>query len=80
VPLVSGKGKPVLWGLFLAAAALTTYLFPFHYLALLDLKVAEIAVLALRNILLGAMALLLVTGFRTSEPQARLTSSPASAS
>jgi uncharacterized membrane protein len=69
VPLVSGKWKPVLWGVFLAAAALTTYLFPYHYLELLDLKVTEIVVLVSRNVLLGAMLLLLMNRFRTGAPR-----------
>jgi uncharacterized membrane protein len=69
VPLVSGKWKFGLWGVFLAAAISTTYLFPYHYLELLDLKVTEIVVLVLRNILLGAMLLLLMNRFRTGAPR-----------
>jgi uncharacterized membrane protein len=71
VPLVSGKWKLILWGVFLAAAASTTYLFPYHYLDLLDLKVTEIVVLVLRNVLLGAMVLLLMNRFRTGAPRVK---------
>mgnify|MGYP001026407892 CR=1 FL=1 len=64
VPLVSGKWKSGLWGMFIAAAVLTTYLFPYHYLELFDFNITEIVVLVLRNVLLGAMVLLLVNRFR----------------
>lgn len=68
IPLIAEKWKYGLWGIFIAAAILTTYIFPYHYQGLLDLNTAEIAILVFRNILLVAMVIFLINRLRAIAP------------
>ena len=71
LPLVSGQWRYALWLLFLAAAVLTQYIYPFHYiefeLASLELGSPYLVIMmAGRNFLLAVMAVFLIFPIRPS--------------
>lgn len=71
LPLVNGQWRYAPWLLFLAAAVLTQYIYPFHYiefeLASLELgSPYPVIIMAGRNLLLAVMAVFLIFSSRPS--------------
>jgi len=62
LPLLSGQSRYFVWFLFTAAAALTQYVFPYHYIEFEMGSPGTVAVLASRNILLGVTAFVILWG------------------
>jgi uncharacterized membrane protein len=60
LPLVTGRVRFWIWGIFAAVGVLTYYLFPIAYYDLIDLNTNAVAALAARNVLLILMAFLLL--------------------
>lgn len=60
VALVAVRQRWWVWAMFVAAAALSYYVFPDRYYDLMDFKGTAVAALVLRNLLLLAIALLLL--------------------
>jgi uncharacterized membrane protein len=67
VPLVEGRNRRVVWGLFALVGVMTFYVFPTHYeqLVMHD-SGAVIAVLVLRNLFLVVLAILVADSVRES--------------
>jgi len=60
VPLIRGRWGYGSWAIFILLGAMTYYVFPEHYLGLLELSQPVVAVLFCRNVLLMLMAALLL--------------------
>ncbi|MCL2679377.1 MAG: hypothetical protein FWF18_03750 [Dehalococcoidia bacterium] len=58
-PLLSGRFRAALWGIFIVAACFTQYIYPVRYWDLVDKQVVMVWVLLLRNALLVLMVVLL---------------------
>lgn len=77
MPLVFGKWRYAIWIVFLIIGALTYYIFPGHYSALLALKSGPAAVLLVRNILLILLAVFVGISLRRTKAQIEATESHA---
>ncbi|MBI2830217.1 MAG: hypothetical protein HYX81_03565 [Chloroflexi bacterium] len=66
VPVVTGRARCWTWGAFIPIALMTYYIFPTHYLQLVDLNQTVVSILILRNALLVALFFLLFPLFRTA--------------
>jgi hypothetical protein len=64
VPLVAGSRARATWVVFAAIGALTYYIYPVRYPALLQRQDGPVALLVVRNALLVALAVLLASGLR----------------
>lgn len=62
LPLFGGQSRYFVWVLFAAAAALTQYVFPYHYIEFELGSFAPVAMMAVRNLLLVAAAIVLLRG------------------
>jgi len=59
LPLLSGRQRYVMWGIFIVIGALTYYIFPLHYVELIYLENEAVAILLLRNVLLVLLTVLI---------------------
>jgi len=66
IPLITGRWKNVSWIIFSVVSILTHYLFPMHYNSFMRENPQMIYVLLSRNILLTALAILLVEWKQTA--------------
>ena len=68
VPLLVQRGRYIILGVFILTGAITYYLFPHAYLELIDLKTVPVIFLFIRNLLLVALTILVVTYLRRMKP------------
>jgi len=62
LPLLGGQSRYIAWPLFAAAAALTQYVFPYHYIEFELGDTVPVVMLAGRNLLLVAVAVVILRG------------------
>jgi len=60
LPLLGGRSRYLVWSLFVVAAALTQYVFPYHYIEFELGNPVPVAMLFIRNLLLIAVAIVLL--------------------
>ena len=60
LPLIGGRWRNVVWGLFIVAAAATQYVYPYHYIEFAQFTPHVVLTLAARDILLVAAAILML--------------------
>jgi hypothetical protein len=70
IPFIQGKWRPLLIGIFLIICGLTTYIWPFHYLGLLQSQILPVFILFIRNFLLVIMIYFLLKEFQEVEKSA----------